>query len=179
MKLIVGLGNPGKQYAQTRHNFGFMVVDSLCAAAKSKWTKNQKLAGEICKVGQTLYLKPTTFMNLSGEAVRATMHYYKIALADVLVIFDDKDLPLGTIRYRTAGSSGGHNGIKSIIAQLSSQDFARLKLGIAPTTPEQAIHDTADYVLAKFSKTEQKLLPDIITSAKAKLDLFCQPSVSL
>ena len=151
MKLIVGLGNPGKQYEKTRHNVGFRVIDALPQQP------------------HVIYLKPDTFMNNSGTAVKAAMRYYKISLPDVLVVFDDKDLPLGTIRFRTKGSSGGHNGVQSIIDHLGSSPFARLKIGTAPADPNEVIHDTTDYVLGKFTKEEEKQLPDIIEQAAQKV----------
>ncbi len=151
MKLIVGLGNPGKQYAKTRHNVGFRVIAALPTQPN------------------VIYLKPDTFMNNSGTAVKAAMHYYKISLPDVLVVFDDKDLPLGTIRFRTKGSSGGHNGVQSIIDHLGNSQFARLKIGTAPADPNEVIHDTTDYVLGKFTKEEEKQLPDIIEQAAQKV----------
>lgn len=151
MKLVVGLGNPGKQYERTRHNVGFRVIDAMS------------------KPVDVIYLKPPTFMNNSGAAVQAALRYYKIGLPDVLVVFDDKDLPLGTIRFRTKGSSGGHNGVQSIIDHLGSNQFARLKVGIAPTDPAGVISDTTDYVLAKFSKAEEKQLPEIIERVVEKV----------
>lgn len=165
MKLVVGLGNPGKEYDHTRHNVGFMVLDQL----KLDWQEQKKFKGLLAKQGDLLYLKPTTFMNHSGEAVRAVMDYYHVTVPELLVVFDDKDLPLGTIRFRTKGSSGGHNGLKSIIAHIGSEEFARYKIGIAPTDPERVMGDTADYVLAKFSPTEKKALPEIMKTVTEKI----------
>ena len=170
MKLIVGLGNPGKQYEQTRHNVGFMVVDQLIES--NAWKVDHKQRAAVCKRGDTIFMKPLTYMNNSGEAVRSVMHYYHISVADVLVVFDDKDLPFGTIRFRSKGSSGGHNGIKSIIQYLASEDFARFKVGIAPADPNQLLGDTADYVLGRFSKPEQNDLRQIINNTCQKVQAW-------
>lgn len=170
MKLVVGLGNPGTEYSHTRHNVGFMVLDQLV----QEWKEVSKLKSAISKHGDVLYLKPLTFMNNSGEAVRAVLDYYHIAFEDLLVVFDDKDLPLGTVRFRSKGSSGGHNGIKSIIQHLGSEEFARLKVGIAPTDPDRAMGDTAEYVLGTFSKAEQKVLPEIIDHVILKVKDWIQ-----
>lgn len=172
MKLIVGLGNPGKEYAITRHNVGFLVLDAL--AGNDSWKTDKKLKAELKKVGDTIYIKPNTFMNNSGEAVRAVLDYYQLTVSDLLVIYDDKDLPLGTIRFRAKGSSGGHNGIKSIIQHVGSEEFARFKIGIAPTDPERRMGDTADYVLGKFSKPEQTELKTIIEQTVEKIQTWMQ-----
>ena len=149
MKLIVGLGNPGKEYENTRHNIGFMVLDYYLQNVNWKndklaYTYKTKINGE-----DVLFIKPTTFMNLSGKAVSYYVNYYKIELKDILVIQDDMDLNLGIIRLKTNSSSGGHNGIKNIIEQLNSKDFLRLKIGISK--PENNI---VDFVLSKFTKEE-------------------------
>ncbi|MFA5994909.1 MAG: aminoacyl-tRNA hydrolase [Patescibacteria group bacterium] len=160
MKLIVGLGNPGKQYEKTRHNIGFRVLDEIC----DNWTLQKSCQALICKNDTIIYAKPQTFMNLSGLAVKKLWQFYKIEIKDILVVYDDKDLPFGKLRFRTKGSSGGHNGMNSIIAELGTSEFPRLRIGIAPTDSQTIIHDTADYVLAKFSKEEEKLLPEIINT---------------
>jgi PTH1 family peptidyl-tRNA hydrolase len=172
MKLVVGLGNPGKQYERTRHNVGFMVLDQLVDA--TNWKLETKQQATVSKQGDRIFMKPLTYMNSSGEAVRAIMQYYHITVTDLLVVFDDKDLPLGTIRFRTKGSSGGHNGIKSIIHHIGSEDFARFKIGIAPTDPQRTMGDTADYVLGKFSRVEQTALADIIKTTAQKVNDWCQ-----
>ncbi|MBI4407347.1 MAG: aminoacyl-tRNA hydrolase [Candidatus Kerfeldbacteria bacterium] len=173
MKLVVGLGNPEATYRLTRHNVGFMVLDAM--VGQDNWTVNKKWKAAVSSQKLVvsnqgvLYMKPLTYMNNSGEAVRAVMNYYHITVPELVVIFDDKDLPFGTTRFRSKGSSGGHNGIKSIIAHVGSEDFARFKVGIAPTNPEHVMGDTADYVLAKFSKEELKQLPEIIDQVVNKV----------
>lgn len=161
MRLVVGLGNPGKKYMHTRHNVGFRVLDNLA----TDWQLMAKYSALIHKSGDTIYAKPQTFMNLSGAAVQALMTYYKIPIEDLIVVYDDKDLPLGTVRERDTGSSAGHNGMNSIIGVLGTQDIARIKIGVAPTDPETIIHDTADYVLSNFTADEEQALPEIIEQA--------------
>jgi len=160
MKLVVGLGNPGKEYEHTRHNVGFMVVDAL--AGDASWKYEKKWNAEVARVGDAVYYKPQTFMNDSGIAVRAMMDFYKIAAQDVVAVYDDKDLPFGIVRLRSNGSSAGHNGVKSLIAYIGGMDFARVRVGIA----SDAMHgDTADYVLARFSKDQSAVLPKVIAAA--------------
>jgi PTH1 family peptidyl-tRNA hydrolase len=139
MKMVVGLGNPGPRYAETRHNVGFLVVDQLAdrhAVARPR-RKFQSLLGEARVGGETVWLlQPQTYMNLSGEAVAAAIRFYQLDLADLLVIGDDLSLPLGRLRFRRKGSDGGHKGLRSIIASLGTDEFARLRLGIAePEAP--------------------------------------------
>lgn len=174
MRLVVGLGNPGRQYIQTRHNVGFMVVDKIIAGTSLKWELRPSWGASVAKYKNVLYLKPMTYMNLSGSAVMVVSKYYKIPPADLLVIYDDKDLPLGTVRFRTQGSAGGHRGMQSIIGCLGTTEIARLKVGIAPTD-NQVIPDTADFVLARFSKEEQAQLPDIIEQTQQKLTEWLNP----
>ena len=157
--LIVGLGNPGKQYEHTRHNCGFRAIDVLaqklnCKVDKSKF---QGLYGQTQYNGAKLYLlKPLTFMNLSGRSLLQLSAYYSIPPQRIIVLFDDISLPLDKLRIRGNGSAGGHNGIKSIISELGSQDFPRVKIGVgAKAHPEQ---DLADWVLSGFTKDEEKIL---------------------
>lgn len=158
MKLIVGLGNPGKKYQDTRHNIGFMCLDNYAKENNVKFKKENKFKGESLKLGNLVLLKPHTFMNLSGESVRATMDYYDIEIDDVLIIFDDLALPTGKIRLREKGSSGGHNGIKSIISHTGTDVFKRLRIGI----DSNPLVDTKDFVLSKFSKQETPIISDSI-----------------
>ncbi len=133
MKLIIGLGNPGTEYADTRHNIGFMVVDKLArelGTQAPQWKEEERFGAMTVKIGDVMLAKPVSFMNRSGEVVSAIMHYYKLTPADVWVIHDDLDLPIGKIRIREKGSSAGHNGVKSIIEQLHSDSFVRFRLGI-------------------------------------------------
>jgi len=150
MKLVVGLGNPGKEYENTRHNVGYMVLDDYLS--EIKWKEKFKALYCIKNIGneKVLFVKPLTFMNLSGNAVVQFVNYYNIAMDDILVIHDDMDLELGTYKLKKNSSAGGHNGIKSVINSLNSQDFARLKIGISHSKEIE----TKDYVLGHFSLTE-------------------------
>ena len=154
MKLIVGLGNPGREYENTRHNCGFMMIDRL--ADKLKVEINQaKFKGLYVKTKiegeDVILLKPQTYMNLSGESIGEVMRFFKIDKTDVLVVYDDLDLPVGKIRIRESGSAGGHNGIKSTIAHLGGQDFKRIRIGI----DKHPMIPVVDYVLGKFTAEEQ------------------------
>ena len=163
-ELIVGLGNPGAKYDQTRHNIGFEAVDSLAQAWSLSWQENKRFQGVIAE-GISPYgnkvrlLKPLTYMNRSGQAVRAVIDWYKIAPDTVLVIYDDMDLPVGRLRMRRSGSAGGHNGMKSIISHLSSQDFPRLRLGIGKSDGDK---QTIGHVLGKFAPAEKKVMQKIL-----------------
>lgn len=164
--LIVGLGNPGAQYEKTRHNVGFRALDALAreAGAKPDRAKFQALTC-LCDVGglRTLLLKPQTFMNNSGLAVRQAADYYKLPPERVLVLFDDVDLDVGRLRIRRDGSAGGHNGVKSIISCMGSQAFPRIKIGVgAKPHPD---YDLADWVLSRFSARELELLDPAIERA--------------
>ncbi|HZG71303.1 MAG TPA: aminoacyl-tRNA hydrolase [Chondromyces sp.] len=164
MKLIVGLGNPGAKYAGTRHNIGFDVIDELAERFQSPLTeaKHKGVYTIINKMGQKfILLKPLTYMNLSGESVGEVMRYYQIDIEDLLVIYDDLDLPVGKIRLRQKGSAGGHNGIKSIIAHTGTQEFKRIRIGI--DRPKGSI-SVVDYVLGKFTAEEKELLKEVIPS---------------
>ena len=171
MKLIVGLGNIGNKYTFTRHNAGFMLLDSIALNSGLTFKENSKLKSLIAnfKTGNEDYLliKPTTFMNLSGEAVRAVVDYYKINKEDILVIFDDISLELGKIRFRPNGSDGGHNGIKSVIQHMGTNDIARLKIGIGP----QPNMPSEVFVLQNFSKEELETLK--VTLNRAKEGIAC------
>ncbi len=149
MKLIIGLGNPGKQYDWTRHNIGFEFIDYLCTNKKIDLNES-KFEGLFAKVKMfdetVIIAKPMTFMNLSGNFIRKIMDYYKISIQDILIIYDDISLDCGTIKVREKGSAGGHNGIKSIIQNLGNEYFNRIKIGVGQPTKE-----LKDYVLSKFS----------------------------
>lgn len=165
MKCIVGLGNPGKKYQQTRHNIGFIVIQELLHRNGWKLDKhkfNANYALEHMNGEKVLLLQPQTYMNLSGEAIQPLAAYYNIPAEDILVIFDDLDLPAGKIRLRQKGGHGGHNGMRSTIAQLGSNGFKRLRFGIGrPTTPVPVI----DYVLGTFPKSEREVVTDGIEKA--------------
>ena len=163
MRLIVGLGNPGTKYQYTRHNFGYLIVEELASRLDARFKKDHTVNGLAAKavVGQqeVILLLPSTFMNLSGLAVEQMVTRKKIALSNILVVCDDCDLDFGSLRLRAKGSAGGHNGLKSIIAQLKTQEFARLRLGIGrPHRPE----DKTDFVLREFTAQEKAKLPDVI-----------------
>lgn len=163
--LIVGLGNPGKAYEQTRHNIGFKILQAIARQLGCSFQVKKEFRGECahCVVGdKKLYLlMPTTYMNLSGESVKALTDYYKIAPEQVLIICDDIYLPFGKLRLKDRGSSGGHNGLKSIEKMLATSQYIRLKIGV-DQNPEQ---DLADYVLAPFSKQEQGELAAVVEEA--------------
>ncbi|MEK8133022.1 aminoacyl-tRNA hydrolase [Paenibacillus filicis] len=162
MKWFVGLGNPGKQYEQTRHNIGFMALDRFAGRHGIKITtsKCKALLGEGVVNGQKVYLlKPQTYMNLSGESIRAFMDFYKASIEDLVVVYDDLDTPYGNIRLRYQGSAGGHNGIKSTIAHLGTQSFNRIRMGISRPAPGR---DIADYVLHTFSKDENAQMAAVL-----------------
>ena len=172
MKLVTGLGNIGDKYCFTRHNAGFMTVDMWALENNLSFREEKKLKSFIAKFnfnGEDIILaKPTTFMNLSGEAVYAIANYYKIEVKDILIISDDIALPLGTIRFRGSGSDGGHNGIKSIIKQLGTSDFARLKVGIGPQPP---IPSEA-FVLQNFSKDEMPKLKEVLKKSVQGVEYY-------
>lgn len=163
--LIVGLGNPGREYRENRHNIGFMLVDRLCVRLNVSLNRLQAQA----LVGSTfdgerkiIFAKPQTYMNLSGQSVQGLMRFYKLPLSNLLVAHDDLDLPLGTIRMRPGGGSAGQKGIASIIERLGTQDFPRLRLGIGrPPGPM----DPADYVLQDFSSSDLPLLSETLERA--------------
>lgn len=164
--LIVGLGNPGKKYEFTRHNAGFLFVDILSERYNFKVDrlKFHALTGEVrIKNHRCLVMKPNTMMNLSGDAVKAACDFYKIPAENVIVIFDDISLDVGKLRIRRKGSAGGHNGIKSIISNLQSENFPRIKLGVgAKPHPD---YDLADWVLSTFTKEEAKRLREAVDKA--------------
>ena len=163
-QLIVGLGNPGTKYAQTRHNVGFDLLDILAKRWQIGFSDRKQFQG-IYGEGfgshnaKIRLLKPQTFMNLSGQSVRSTIDWFKLAPESVLVVYDDLDLPLGKIRLRLSGSAGGHNGMKSMISHLGTQNFPRVRIGIGKSFGEK---DTIAHVLGKFSTTEIPIVSDVI-----------------
>lgn len=162
--LIVGLGNPGGEYARTRHNAGFMVVEQLADVWKAGWNLEKKFNARVAKGEwsgrKVLLVEPQTFMNLSGETVGVLMSFYRVPLSQMLVVADDADLPLGEIRLRGKGSSGGHHGLESIEQHVGSREFARLKVGIGRTVDGQ--REITGHVLGKFSAPENKLLEKVL-----------------
>ena len=163
MKFIIfGLGNPGAEYHNTRHNVGFMVLDFLSPNYESS---RYALTSKIKFRGRTLFLvKPQTYMNLSGKAVAYYVNLLKVPLSNILIVYDDISIPFGTIRIRKKGSDGGHNGLKDIIKHLNTTQFPRMRIGIKN---EEKIYDLAQFVLSPFSEEEQKLLKEKILPASA------------
>jgi PTH1 family peptidyl-tRNA hydrolase len=176
--LVVGLGNPGADYATTRHNAGFLLVEKLAANWKCDWTNEKKFRARIAKterVGKKVLLaEPQTFMNLSGETVGALKDFYQLPLTQILVVVDDADLPLGTIRLRGNGSSGGHHGLESIEQHLGSREFARLKIGIGRQENSRAI---TDYVLGKFDSAERELFKKVLERAASQIEIWLDAGI--
>lgn len=171
MYLIVGLGNPGKQYEMTRHNIGFHTIDYIADEKNVKINKLKfkALCGETSIGGEKTYLvKPQTFMNLSGESVIEFSRFYKIPAENIIVISDDISLDTGRIRVRQKGSAGGHNGLKSIIYQLQSDNFPRVKMGVG--APKHEDYDLADFVLGHFTKDEIPVMEDAIIKASKAVE---------
>jgi PTH1 family peptidyl-tRNA hydrolase len=162
--MIVGLGNPGKKYERTRHNVGFMVIDALARALPGNGHVRRfdaELFERTIDGGRLILLKPQTYMNASGNAVAAAVRWYRVPLDHLLVVYDDLDLPFGQLRLRPSGSSGGHNGMKSIIDRLGRDEFPRLRIGIGRGQTSGAI----GYVLSRFNTTEERQLRDVIDRA--------------
>lgn len=168
--VIVGLGNPGTEYDGTRHNIGFAALDSLCRALDGEWILKKDLSCHLASLtvsdNRVLLLKPTTFMNRSGEAVQAVLNFYKLQASQVIVAHDELDVDFGQIRTRMGGSAAGHNGIKSLIQHIG-EDFGRVRIGIGPKTPPQI--DSADFVLARFNESEISEMPNLIKETTALL----------
>ncbi len=153
MKLIVGLGNPGKEYEKTRHNIGYMIIDNFVNSDNWKKESLAYVLKQTINNENVLFIKPTTYMNLSGQAVQYYLNYYKIDTKDLLVIQDDMDLDIGKVRLKLKSSAGGHNGIKDIIKNIKTDEFLRLKIGISKST-----NDTIEFVLGKFPKSDLEIL---------------------
>jgi PTH1 family peptidyl-tRNA hydrolase len=176
VRLVVGLGNPGCRYENTRHNVGFLVVDKLAGsfdATRARRTFESEVRNADIADHRVLLLKPRTYMNLSGRAVGACMHWHKLALADLLVICDDFNLPLGKIRFRRQGSSGGHKGLDSLILHLGEGSFARLRAGIGLRQGA----DPADYVLERFGAGERSEVAEMIDRAAAAVACWLKEGI--
>lgn len=165
-QLIVGLGNPGRDYADTRHNAGFMILDRLASKAGAAWRTEKSWQADIARTGATWLCKPQTYMNLSGEAVAAVAAFYKIPHDSILIVLDDMALPLGKLRLRPSGSAGGHNGLQSVIDHLGTNAIARLRVGIGSAQPGEA----TGHVLGRFRDDEQAALRDALDRAIATID---------
>ncbi len=163
--LIIGLGNPGREYKDTRHNIGFMLIDQLAVRLDARGMRLQSKAIVISthhEERKIILAKPQTYMNLSGQSVQGLLHFYKIPIENLLIAHDDLDIPFGTIRIRPGGGPGGQRGMASTIDHLGTKDFPRLRLGIGRPPGRM---DPKDYVLQMFSKEDMKLLPDVLTRA--------------
>ncbi len=181
--LIVGLGNPGADYAKTRHNAGFLLVEKLAAQWKAGWTNERKFNARMAKTERSgkrvLLCQPQTFMNLSGETVGALKDFYQLPLGQVMVVVDDADLPLGEIRLRPGGGSAGHHGLESIEQHLGSREFARLRIGIGR---QDSAREITNHVLGKFEAGENELLEKVLDRAAGQivcwLDVGLQKAMS-
>jgi len=175
IKLVIGLGNPGKKYEDTRHNIGFLVLDKLASSYGAVMANHLKWRAHVAKVPSsgTILMKPQTFMNESGQSVGAALRFYKWQPEQILVIYDDVALPYGTLRFRNSGSAGGHNGMKSIISHLGSDQFPRLKLGIGSAKPGGMV----GHVLGKFSTEERNELENTLATAAEAVQLALSEGV--
>lgn len=173
MKLIVGLGNPDKEYDKTRHNFGFMVIDNYLGSVNWSNKFNALYCEKVINGEKIIFVKPLTYMNNSGNAVGEFVRYFNIDNKDILVIQDDLDLNVGDYKLKMHSSSGGHNGIKSIIASLGNQDFPRLKVGIGSVKKDEVI----DYVLGKFSKSELEVLNELFNTFDKIINSFINEGI--
>lgn len=165
-QLIVGLGNPGRDYADTRHNVGFMILDRLASKAGAAWRTERSRRAELARAGSTWLCKPQTFMNLSGESVASLTGFYKIPHDAILVILDDMALPLGKLRLRASGSAGGHNGLQSILDHAGTTAVARLRVGIGGAEPGEA----TGHVLGRFRADEKAAVDEALDRALAAID---------
>ncbi|HXI72000.1 MAG TPA: aminoacyl-tRNA hydrolase [Verrucomicrobiae bacterium] len=171
--LIVGLGNPGAEYAKTRHNAGFLLVEKLAAKWKTDWTNERKFAARMARADRggrrILLCQPQTFMNLSGETVGALTKFYQLPLKQVLVLVDDADLPFGEIRLRASGSSGGHHGLESIEQHVASREFARLRIGIGR---KDGAREITNFVLGRFEPDENAVLEKVLVRASDQVECW-------
>jgi len=178
LRLVVGLGNPGETYRATRHNVGFMALERLAARSGAGFRHQSRLHGLVAEVGQgerrLRLLLPQTFMNDSGRSIRAALDWFGFDPAQLLVVVDDMDLPLGKLRLRAAGSAGGHNGLRSTIQHLGSQGFARLRIGIgAPAdNPAERKARTVGHVLGRFTAAEQPVLDQVLTEVETGIGMI-------
>jgi PTH1 family peptidyl-tRNA hydrolase len=167
MKLVVGLGNPGRDYVRTRHNVGFEILESLAGRQRETWSR--KPDAEIARWGpDAVLVKPQTYMNLSGSAVQRWQHFYKVAIEDVLIVVDDVNLEAGRLRIRRSGSAGGHNGLKSILAQLGTDQFARLRVGVGGGDRKHL----SSHVLGRFTPDEEATIEAAIARAVEAIEVF-------
>lgn len=176
--LVVGLGNPGAEYAKTRHNAGFLLVEKLASRWKANWALEKKFNARIAKAERderrVLLCEPQTFMNSSGETVGPLVGFYRVPLKNVLVAVDDADLPFGEIRLRSSGSSGGHHGLESIEKHVSTREFARLRIGIGR---KDGAREITDYVLGRFSAAETELAEKVLTVAADQTEVWLKAGI--
>ncbi len=176
LRLVVGLGNPGEKYASTRHNVGFMALELLTTREGGRFKAMSRLQGDLADVGsgsaRLRLLMPQTYMNESGRSIRAALDWFDLGIDQLIVLVDDMDLPLGRLRLRARGGAGGHNGLKSTIQHLGTQDFARLRIGIgAPgRNPEERRARTVSHVLGQFNRAEEALLQEVLREVLRGLD---------
>ncbi|KLJ72068.1 peptidyl-tRNA hydrolase [Streptococcus agalactiae] len=175
VKMIVGLGNPGSKYNDTKHNIGFMTIDRIVKNLDVNFTEDKNFKAEIGSDfinGEKIYfIKPTTFMNNSGIAVKALLTYYNISIKDMIIIYDDLDMEVGKIRFRQKGSAGGHNGIKSIIAHLGTQEFDRIKVGIGRPNGRMTV---INHVLGKFDKNDEIMISNTLDKVDNAVKYYLQ-----
>ena len=174
LKLIVGLGNPGKEYEGTRHNIGFEILDLWADSEQESFESEKKWEGEVAKIKGVTALKPMTFMNLSGRSVASLARFYRWAPEQILVVYDDVSLPVGTMRFRANGGDGGHNGIKSLIASLGSKEFPRLKVGVGSAGPGALV----GHVLGKFAPNEREEVQNMLARAVLAVQLAALAGIS-
>jgi PTH1 family peptidyl-tRNA hydrolase len=178
LRLIVGLGNPGAEYARTRHNVGFLLVERLAERWQAAWTTERKFRSRVARAQRSergvLLVQPQTFMNASGEAVAALVRFYQVTLANLLVVVDDADLPLGEIRLRPGGGTGGHHGLESLQAQLGAKDFARLRIGIGRQTGAREI---TGHVLGRFQAVELEVVGRVLQAAGEQVECWLSAGV--
>lgn len=174
LKLIVGLGNPGRDYEGTRHNIGFEVMDGWAAAESAAFETEAKWEGEVARAKGLFALKPQTFMNLSGRSVASLARFYRWTPEQILIVYDDVALPLGTLRFRETGGAGGHNGIKSLIECLGSKDFPRLKIGVGSATSGSLV----GHVLGRFAPNERDEVQNTLARAVRAVQLAASGGVT-
>ena len=180
LHLIVGLGNPGAEYTKTRHNAGFLLVETLATRWRVDWKNERRFNARLARAGQygrrVLLCQPQTFMNASGDTVGALVNFYRLPRTRVLVVVDDADLPLGEIRLRAGGSSGGHHGLESIEQHLGSREFARLRLGIGR---REGAREITDYVLSRFDRTEAALMEKVLDRAASQAECWLSDGIEM
>jgi PTH1 family peptidyl-tRNA hydrolase len=174
LHLIVGLGNPGAEYAKTRHNAGFLVAERLAERWRASWSYEKKFDARVAHSGRVVLCQPQTFMNSSGEAVSRVLEFYQLPLKRLLVLVDDADLPLGEIRLRPRGSSGGHHGLESIEQHLGSRDYARLRIGIGR---QAGAREITGHVLGRFSSTEIELMDKVLKVASDQAECWLDAGI--